>query len=336
MKKIRLLLYFLIFFFTTKVGSAQDPEFSQFYAAPVYLNPAYAGTTFNPKIHLNFRDQWPALAHAYVSYAVSYDQYIEALHGGIGVVLLGDRAGGGIYQSIQAAAIYSYQLNISDKFAIKAGFQGTFIQKRLDLTKVFFYDQIDPIGGFYSASNILNPSGEVLPADPTVNLFDVSTGILAYSEHIFGGLAVKHLTQPEENFIEGTGSQLPLRFTLHGGAVLNFGGKNRGNATFSPNFMYTQQASFRQLNVGSYLKKEFIFGGAWFRYNISNADAVILLIGVQEGVFKLGYSYDLTLSSLGSNTGGSHEVSITLDFDELPDAGGGRKSNEYLKCPKIF
>ena len=40
---------------------AQDPQFSQFYAAPLYLNPGFAGTTPYIRAGANFRSQWPSL-----------------------------------------------------------------------------------------------------------------------------------------------------------------------------------------------------------------------------------------------------------------------------------
>jgi len=38
---------------------AQDPTFTQFYANPVYLNPALAGSSGCPRIALNYRNEWP-------------------------------------------------------------------------------------------------------------------------------------------------------------------------------------------------------------------------------------------------------------------------------------
>ena len=48
---------------------AQDPVFSQFYATPMQLNPAFAGTTYAPRITLNYRNQWPSWPNAYTTYA---------------------------------------------------------------------------------------------------------------------------------------------------------------------------------------------------------------------------------------------------------------------------
>ena len=38
---------------------SQDAEFTQFYASPMFLNPAFAGTHMCPRLTLNHRNQWP-------------------------------------------------------------------------------------------------------------------------------------------------------------------------------------------------------------------------------------------------------------------------------------
>ncbi|MEY3270304.1 MAG: hypothetical protein RIS89_402, partial [Bacteroidota bacterium] len=40
---------------------AQDPTFTQFYANPVYMNPALAGSSGCPRVALNYRNEWPQL-----------------------------------------------------------------------------------------------------------------------------------------------------------------------------------------------------------------------------------------------------------------------------------
>ena len=37
-------------------GTAQDALFSQYYANPLYLNPAFAGTNVCPRLAFHFRD----------------------------------------------------------------------------------------------------------------------------------------------------------------------------------------------------------------------------------------------------------------------------------------
>lgn len=315
--------------------NAQDPEFSQFYANPLYLNPAYAGTTLNPKFHINFRDQWPAFSHAYVSYSASYDQYFEGIDGGIGILFLGDVAGGGIYNTFTISGMYSYQLDLSDYMALKIGLQASYVQKQLDFNKLFFYDQIDPVTGFYDAGNNLNPTTETSPYAPTIQYADFSAGILGYSEYIFAGVSVKHLNRPIEAFTNDYNAALPMRYTVHAGALIPLG-SGRDEITMGPNFMYTQQAKFRQLNAGSYFKFGNFFTGAWYRYNISYSDAVILLVGVQTGILKTGYSYDYSISDLQGKSGGSHEISIVLNFDDLDGINNSRMLGKSLQCPPLF
>ena len=69
---------------------AQDVGFSQFYANPLYLNPAFAGSKVAPRISLTYRAQWPGLVSAFTTVSASYDQYIPDLHGGIGAIVLSD------------------------------------------------------------------------------------------------------------------------------------------------------------------------------------------------------------------------------------------------------
>ena len=81
--------------FVTTTTSAQDPSFSQFYANPLYLNPAFAGTNECPRANLNYRDQWPGIGRTYVTTSASWDQHIQAIGGGLGVIVSQDRSGSG-------------------------------------------------------------------------------------------------------------------------------------------------------------------------------------------------------------------------------------------------
>jgi hypothetical protein len=74
-----------------------------------------------------------------------------------------------------------------------------------------------------------------------------------------------------------------------------------------PNIIYQYQNGFQELNIGTYVKYGNFNVGAWYR----NRDAFILTFGINTGKFKLGYSYDVTVSKLGNGiSGGSHEVSM--------------------------
>src|SRR5436190_1753150 len=74
----------LYLIFLTANVFAQDPEFSQYYAAPLYLNPAFTGTTNDHRFIANYRNQWPSVAQGYTTTAFSYDYNLHDLNSGFG------------------------------------------------------------------------------------------------------------------------------------------------------------------------------------------------------------------------------------------------------------
>ena len=67
----------LLFVFLAALGlfleevKAQDPQFSQFYAAPLYINPAFTGASEYTRIGANYRNQWPGISGSFVTTSAS-------------------------------------------------------------------------------------------------------------------------------------------------------------------------------------------------------------------------------------------------------------------------
>ncbi|MBS1634783.1 MAG: type IX secretion system membrane protein PorP/SprF [Bacteroidetes bacterium] len=315
-KKLILLFSVLVVSGFWEELSAQDPQFTQFYANPLYLNPAFAGTARCPRICMNYRNQWPNLSGTFVTYSASYDQHIDAISGGLGILVTQDDAGRGTLKTTSASLIYSYHLAVTREFSIKAGLQAGFFQKALDRSKLNFGDMIDPRRGFVWNTN------EVIPSQNKSNL-DFSAGLLGYSKRYFIGFAANHITQPDEGLLGP--SKLPIKFTGHAGAIIPL--EKGGETYISPNVLFQQQQNFSQLNLGVYFVKNNFVGGLWYR----NQDAFIVLLGVQTDHFKVGYSYDVTISKLASNTAGSHEISLQIQFECRPK----KKKYRTISCPSF-
>ncbi|TXC78326.1 PorP/SprF family type IX secretion system membrane protein [Luteibaculum oceani] len=300
---------------------AQDPEFTQFYANPLYLNPAFAGSAKCPRIIANYRNQWPSIPGTFVTQTVSYDQFIPAIYGGAGIQLMRDNAGNGTLTTYRASLQYAYTFNLSREFAMKAGIEASFFQLGLDWSKLTFGDMIDPRKGFIYETQDTKRGGQVSNAD-------FSAGILGFSENFFAGIAVHHLTEPNESLILSK-SPLPRKYTVHAGGKFRIGDSyNKANASFiSPNIMYQLQGDFKQLLYGMYLTKGPIVGGVWIR----SKDSFILLAGVQTDVIRFGYSYDVTVSSLTTQSGGSHELSLGIQLDCAPQ----KRRFRTISCPSF-
>lgn len=186
------------------------------------------------------------------------------------------------------------------------GARASWYQKSLDWDKLTFGDMIDPRRGFIYAT------GDV-PRGGTRGFFDASAGIVIFNKRFFAGFATHHLNRPNESMIIGD-SKLPMRFTGHMGAEIQLGTKSKYSNTTSimPNVIYQYQNGFQELSVGTYVKYGAFNAGAWYR----NRDAFILSIGINTGKFKIGYSYDVTVSKLNNGvSGGSHEISMGINVN---------------------
>ncbi|MBK7428476.1 MAG: PorP/SprF family type IX secretion system membrane protein [Saprospiraceae bacterium] len=91
-------------------AKGQDPVFSQFYSAPLQINPAFTGNSHGGMMAINYRNQWPSINQAYVTYALSYDQYVPSLNSGFGVFALADDAGRGLLRTYNLTGLYSYRV----------------------------------------------------------------------------------------------------------------------------------------------------------------------------------------------------------------------------------
>ena len=127
---------------------SQDPTFTQFYSNPVYLNPAFAGSSGCPRISLNYRNEWPSLSGNYVTYCASFDTYAKSISGGLGIIAMHDQQGQATIQTSMIGVIYSYNLKVNRKFSLMFGVKAAYFQKFLDWNKLTFGDMIDPRRGF--------------------------------------------------------------------------------------------------------------------------------------------------------------------------------------------
>jgi type IX secretion system PorP/SprF family membrane protein len=310
-----------ILFLLVHCLNAQDPGYSQFFANPLHLNPAYAGTTELPRMVLNYRNQWPQKGATYTTYAFSYDQLIKKKNAGLGFQITRDQELNRVINSHTASLAYSYHLKLSEESFMTLGLMGGVALKQFNVQNLVFPSGIDQLTGEISS---------FVPAefsDEKKFYPDFAAGAVGQSGEFYWGVSAHHLNRPDESVLEGDQKGiLPVKWTINAGARmprLHHGLLSRP-FTLSPNVLYQQQGSFKQLNLGIYmLEKSFLFG-AWFRNNFDiRPDAFIFMGGFAGEKFRLGYSFDLTLSKLSNYSYGSHEFSLTF----FP----GRKSDTSVR-----
>jgi type IX secretion system PorP/SprF family membrane protein len=322
-----LLILLVISLVSSLVSKAQDPQFSQFFSNPLYLNPGFTGTGTYPRFVSNYRNQWPSSGNTFVTYNLSYDQYIPMIRGAIGFQALYDREVNGNIKTIQSSFIYCYHIKVNEQLHFATALQAGYIFKQFDTKNLIFPGMINQENGEINGNYAIPiESGQV-------SFPDFSFGVVGQQQNVYFGLAVNHLTEPNQSILKGDGTgKLPMKFSLHIGAKTTDLGRSRfiRKISFSPNAIYQQQGVFKQLNLGMYMVNKSVTFGAWYRNNLSaRPDAVIGMIGYSTPLFQLGYSFDYVLSDLSLYSMGSHELSLIFYFDI------NMKKRDYYNTMKI-
>lgn len=326
---------------------AQDPQFSQFYANPLYLNPALAGGANAPRATVNYRNQWPGLSANYVTTAFGLDHYFSHLNSGVGLYVMNDVQGTGNYRSTEVSGLYSYQIRFNENTALRVGLQGTYANRGADFSSLTFGDQYTNRGFTGNATN--DPLA--LNGTPSVSYADFSSGMLLYSDRYWVGVAAHHINRPQQAFFRTSDSdRLPMKGSFQAGLKIPFGGytglgdEMEREMSISPALLYKFQGKYDQLDLGVYLTYSPVVLGLWYRGlpikkyapGINNHESIIALVGYRQENFSFGYSYDLTVSSLGSASGGAHEISLSYIFDYEPKSRNRRsRKDKQLSCPKF-
>ena len=336
---MRKLLCSFAFCTVTVIALAQDPNFSQFFASPLTLNPASTGK-FNGDFRIagNYRNQWPTINNAFTTYTVSADFGIlknkisEIDQFGVGAMAFSDQSGNGILKNNYFALSTAYHKGLDEDGynQIGAGFQSTFVNKRLDITNLKFEDQLTSLGFTGVTSEVFSAS------QINVSYLDVNAGILFNGtsnglNNYYAGVSMYHINRPKESF-QGGEFFLPSRVTIQAGGSLPV---NQDDAVhFSANHSRQANATntliggayMRNMNPGQPMPTN-IYLGTWVRFG----DAIIPYLGLEFGEFHIGATYDVNVSSLkpASNMRGGAEISL-IYIKQHKDP-----NHKKLNCPKF-
>lgn len=324
------------------IGSfAQDLQFSQFYNAPLYLNPGFAGITPQQRLVFNHRMQWPNLPQAFVTYAASYDIFVEELRSGFGLLLTTDKMGSAGWRTSTANFLYSYKVKLTEKLVFSPGLNFAYGTNGIDRTKIRLGDglEFERDGQYYS----IDPEQDKIGRQ---SYFDVGAGALLYTRSLWFGAAFTHMNQPNLSVL-GDVSRLPMKMNLHVGYRMNLAGSSPQSASYRISYltwsaMYRSQGpTFSQLDIGVNYHIDPVSVGIWYRgkpwqKSVSNSitqDAAIVQLGLYMRNLTLGYSYDFTVSELQTSSGGAHEISLIFEFVSKPVQRSVKKKYRLIPCP---
>lgn len=332
-RKIHILFALVLILIGTIELRAQDPQFSQVFNNPLYLNPAFAGDTHQDRASFSHRRQWTKVDNGFVSYSMGYDHNFKEKNLGLGFSIVNDRAGINSLATTQFMTSAAKEIRLNRNSRLRIGIEGGVTNRSFDRDKLLFWSEIQSGGE-------VDFNGAV-PYD-RINYFDSGIGAVYYSNNFWGGFSVSHLNRPEHSFLNDI-VKLDRTFSIHAGTKIPLDVSRRGHvfSILSPVIHYKVQGTWNQLDIGSYYEKNDLRFGLWYRGlpiqkknepDYRNSDALVFLIGARlVDQLQIGYSYDLTLSNLTHRSGGSHEISMVLEWPYRKRKG----KDAFVPCPRF-
>ncbi|PSL49524.1 type IX secretion system PorP/SprF family membrane protein [Chitinophaga niastensis] len=337
MKRIFIVAILLWSSLLPKLCVAQvDPHFSQYYAYPLWLNPALTGVIDGDyRISGDYRNQWANYGKPFSTAGISIDAATDK-NIGVGLNVMNMSAGDAGYNYFSAMASISYtgvKFGRTKTSQLVFGINAGLINRRVDPAKFQTGSQYQPVIGY--DPSIAN--GENVTTTKS-NQFDAGAGVVYFDgnpNHMFNpfaGFAAAHLTQPKDPFASGSNGiekTLPIRYLVHGGTKI----KLNDAVSLTPTGLYMRQGNAEEIVAGVYaqlmVNPEFdLLVGGNYRFN----DAAIPFAGFHFKSFTLGLSYDTNTSNMRRLVNGSQSFEVSLSFIS-------RKrrvlNEEYFICPRL-
>ncbi|MBK7407842.1 MAG: PorP/SprF family type IX secretion system membrane protein [Saprospirales bacterium] len=335
---------------------SQDPQFGQFYAAPLQTNPAMTGVhTGRYRIALNYRDQWNSVVdEPFRTFAASFDIRYRIGKGdflAFGANALHDRAGASPYQRTQGYLNASYMKQLSgsryrtsDQFLI-GGLQVGFGQHALDFSKLWFSSQFNP--GTVSV-DFGAPTGEQFGSSSQVTsdmYMDFNAGILYYAlldddASFYIGGSAHHLNGPQISFLDNSSQSLYMKLVAQVGGQLPFTDElsllpAAMVAIQGPSLTTILGGNFRYSN--SDWRELAIRAGVWAQISkqedANGADiglpSVIISTILEMERINIGISYDINAGYLNRPTDGRGAIELSLIYVHPAER------HERVNCPKF-
>lgn len=340
MRKLLLISVFISFVGVSGSLAQHDVYYSQFYAAPITLNPAYSGAIESDlRAFANYRNQWSSFSGGFQTYGAGIDTKLELdekTHGnnfvGVGFNVYSDNAGSNNFNSTKVAGSGSYAIDVGGTpdrpHFIAVGFQLGFLQRTFDPGSSTWGNQW--VGTGFDQQI---PSNENTTTKFTEGVFDVGAGATWYNwidsqKRLVLGASILHANRPKVGFVNQD-ERLYRRYVFSGQFWL---ASKDGKVTLWPAVLYQRQGPSQSLTFGGEVQFEVqertehtnfrdnvsLGGGAYYRYD----DSVYFVGRLNYHDFSLGLSYDITTSDLTVANNGQGGFEVIIGYRPRFDGSG--------------
>jgi type IX secretion system PorP/SprF family membrane protein len=334
--------------------SAQDFHYSQFYNAPLHLNPALTGI-FRGDVRFmgNYKSQWTDVPVDYKTVSLAIDKKflkVSNENGGFfsgGVAFNYDRAGDSKLTWANLDLNLSYTKAFSPKVILSVGGKAALIQRGFDQGNLRYDNQFDELRGVV---DLTLPNGESFDIDGQV-FPDFSAGVNLRlqaeqtSELVFRndrrtkldvGVALHHILKPDQAFYES--AKVPLESRLSPYVI--------GVLQVLP--ALDLRAAVTYQNQGSFYDEFVAMAGGrfWIKNSLSKQISLFVGMGLRRDAvqdaywptfemtynnWQVGLNYDFNTSQfdIATENRGGMELSVRYIIRKV------RPLPEFKVCPLI-
>lgn len=318
-------------------ANAQGMHFSQYYNAPMLLNPANTALTSDAdyRLGVNYRSQWASLPVPFNTFSAFGDFQVLRNRNltnwlGLGLAMFNDKAGDGQLALSRYEGFVAYHIQTGNFSMFSVGGSCAYVQRSVDYSKLSFDRQWD--GFKFDPSLSTDETGYTDKTD----FIDVAAGInYAYYPNEFTyiklGIGVSHVNTPKESFYSQNNT-IAMRPTANLDAIF----VASETFTINPSLYYTRQATAQELMYGAQIKAYIsednmgnptnIILGLYHRYG----DALVGVLGFQWAGVKFVTSYDFTMSSLSPNIKSNGAIEFALIYE-----GSYHGDRDKMNCPRF-
>ncbi len=336
----------VLFFLTLKneVLYSQDFHLSQYWSAPMNINPALTGL-FNQNLRftLNYRSQW-LQTQTYNTYLASVETNIgrkkfEGNFIGLGLNFFQEIENNGSFSNTALNLSAAYLINFKKRkinHGLSLGFTFSYLSKQINLKNAVF-------GSFFE--NQINEDPIIFNNYNRKNIFDVALGanyLISIKEKIklSLGISASHIANPDISFTNFGEDTLYRKINSNISADFKLA---KTKFSLIPMLLIQFQGPFSEINIGTYTrftindrKNIASYLGVQYRlvsgFEKWNSDAIIFGFRQEYKALDFGLSYDFTLSNLRKNKSfiGSPEIYLSYAFSFK-----NQKYSQMSQCPKF-
>lgn len=298
---VKTYLFILIIVCPSILMAQHDPQFNQYFFNPLGINPAYAGSRGMLSAVAIHRSQWAGLEGAPTTQSFAIHAPRKGKKMGFGFQAVNDNIGP--KNTISISGIYAYSVKMA-RGRLAFGIRASMFNYQ------FNWDEIE-----YKDKNGIVNTGKESYLTPS---FDF--GMYYHDKRSYIGMELTHLNQSKLG-VQPDNQNLSYASRQKAQLIITAGRAFRLNRyfIFKPSLLVkaaNNKPAFIDINASVLMKNKLWVG---FSYRRGHGGVAILEYNIDKR-FRIGYSYDISLTSLGKIYGGSHEIFLGYDINVFNSA----------------